>query len=267
MKVLVAYDGTLHAKVALRYGLEKVRESGGELVALHVFNSDLFIDYDAIPEAEEIARRESFRYVEELEGIIREEGDRVKARIIVEDGNPEKEILNYAKAENVDILLCPTRYKSIVKKSPCRVSIIPGTILVPLDNEDNSIMTIDQIVKEAKATFSKVILLGLVPIHIYSKWEKAEIDKIKEETTLTVKKLKKRLIEKGIETKEIVRSGYPDEEIVKIANENPVSMIIFINGGHKPSELNKAVNIILDESDRLKMPILSVHTLKIKNGF
>jgi len=116
MKVLVAYDGTLHAKVALRYGLEKVRESGGELVALHVFNSDLFIDYDAIPEAEEIARRESLRYVEELEGIIREEGDGVKARIIVEDGNPEKEILSYAKTENVDILLCPPRYKSIVKK-------------------------------------------------------------------------------------------------------------------------------------------------------
>jgi len=262
MKVLVAYDGTLHAKVALRYGLEKVRESGGELVALHVFNSDLFIDYDAIPEAEEIARRESLRYIEELEGIIRDEGDGVKARIIVEDGNPEKEILSYAKAENVDILLCPARYKSLVKKSPCRVCIIPGNILVPVENEDSTILKIDLVVKEAKAMHSKVILLGLIPIHIYNKWEKAEIEKIKRETPETIKRIKQVLTEQGIETKDLILSGYPDEEILRVADEYTVSMILFIARGDKPSELNKAVNILLDETNRRKMPILSVHTVK-----
>jgi nucleotide-binding universal stress UspA family protein len=115
MKVLVAYDGTLNSKTALRYGLEKARESGGELVALHVFNSNLFIDYDAIPQAEEIARREASRYVKEAETIIREEGKGVKASIIETEGNPEKEIISYAITENVDLLLCPTRYKSVVK--------------------------------------------------------------------------------------------------------------------------------------------------------
>ena len=258
MRVLVAYDGTLDSKTALRYGLEKIKQNGGDLFVLHVFNSNLFVDYDAIPEAKEIAQRESSRYVKEAEMIIKEEGKGVKVNIIEEEGDPEKETVRYATHENIDIIISPPRYKSIVKKAPCRVSIIPGTILIPLDNEDNSIMTIDQIVKEAKAMSSKVVLLGLVPIHIYGRWEKSEIDKITEEITSVVKNLKKILIEQGVETKEIIRSGYPDEEILKVASENPVSMIIFLTRGHKPSELNKAVTILLDESDRLKMPVLSL---------
>jgi len=35
-------------------------------------------------------------------------------------------------------------------------------------------------------------------------------------------------------------------------------MIMFFTGGQKPSELSKAVNILLDESDKLKMPVVSL---------
>jgi nucleotide-binding universal stress UspA family protein len=115
MKVLVAYDGTLHAQTALQYGMEKVQENGGELIVLHVFNSTLFFDYDAIPGAVEIARRESSRHVEEAEKILRRAGNGVKASIILEEGNPEREIIQYAKDENIDLLLCPTRYKTVAK--------------------------------------------------------------------------------------------------------------------------------------------------------
>lgn len=263
MKALVAYDGSLNSKTALRYGLEKVRENGDELIVIHVFNRNLFIDYDAIPRAEEIARRESSRYIEEAEKIIKEEGKGVKASIIVDEGDPEKETIEYAKAEDVDIIFSPPRYKSIVKNGPLPVSIIPGNIILPLDNNDDSITKVDEIVKEAQATRSKVILLGLIPVHIYSKWEKAEIDKITAETSLIVKRLKEMLDEKRVETREIMRSGYPDEEIVKVASEYPVAMIIFLTEGHKPSELSKAINIILEESDRLKMPVLSVPSRKM----
>jgi len=47
MKIMVAYDGTLQAKEALVYGIEKARTKGGEVIALQVFNSPLFVDYDA----------------------------------------------------------------------------------------------------------------------------------------------------------------------------------------------------------------------------
>ena len=115
MKVLVAYDGTLQAKEALRYGAQKVKENGGELVALHVFNSSIFIDYDAHPGAVEMARRDSLRFVEEARRLIAENGVLDYARVVSEEGVPSEEIMRYATDKNVDILLCPPRYKSIVR--------------------------------------------------------------------------------------------------------------------------------------------------------
>ena len=114
MKVLVAYDGTLQAKEALKYGVEKVKENGGKVVALHVFNSSMFLDYDVFG-AEEAARKESKRCAAEAEKILGETGKGINARVIVEEGNPEEETINYAREYNMDLLLCPPRYKSIIR--------------------------------------------------------------------------------------------------------------------------------------------------------
>lgn len=116
MKIMVAYDGTLQAKEALVYGMEKAREIGGEVVALHVFNSGMFIDYDASVDAEAMARRESDRFVEEAKSLIREKGSGVRTSLFTTDGNPEKEVVSFAKEQKVDVLLCPPKFKAIINK-------------------------------------------------------------------------------------------------------------------------------------------------------
>lgn len=116
MKVLVAYDGTLQSKEALRYGLGKVRENGGELTLLHVFPAGLFVDYDATPNAEAMARHEASARLEEARAIIGDAGKGLRTRIVSEDGDPEEEILDYAKAKAVDVLLCPPRMRSVIRK-------------------------------------------------------------------------------------------------------------------------------------------------------
>ncbi len=116
MKVLVAYDGTTQSKEALRYGIEKVREKGGEVLALHVFNSNMFIDYDVSPNAVEAARNESARFAEDAKALIKETGHGVKTNIFWGEGDPEEITIKFAKDENVDLLLCPPRYKSIIKR-------------------------------------------------------------------------------------------------------------------------------------------------------
>ena len=113
MKVLVAYDGTLQSKEALRYGVNKVRENGGELVALHVFNSSQYIDYDVFG-AEEAGRAASMKFVSEAKKILEETGKGVRTRVIVQEGNPEEETINYARENNVDLLLCSPGYKKII---------------------------------------------------------------------------------------------------------------------------------------------------------
>ncbi len=116
MKIMVAYDGTLQAKEALVYGMEKAREKGGEVVALHVFNSGMFIDYDAHVDAEAMARQESARFVEEAKSLIREKGNGVRASLFTAEGNPAEEVISFAKEKKVDLLLCPPKFKAIISK-------------------------------------------------------------------------------------------------------------------------------------------------------
>ncbi len=256
MKILIAYDGSLNSQIALKYGIQKVREDGGEIEVIHVFNKNLFIDYDAHIDAEKMARMESSRYVEDAKRIVAELGSTIKARVVVREGNPEEEITAYAEDENIDLIVSPPKYKSIAKSASCPVSVVPGFILVPVDNTDSTMKVMAKVAKEAQATSSKVILLGIIPIHMYNKWEKREIENIKRETSSMVKKAEKMLAGEKIEVKAILRSGYPDEEIMKAADEYPVSLIIIPEGGNTPSELGKAATMIIDEQDKFRKRVI-----------
>ncbi|MGE5892447.1 MAG: universal stress protein [bacterium] len=116
MKILVVYDGTIQSKDLLRSTLRGVKNSGDRLTVLHVFNSAVFIDYDAGPKAEEIARREALGRIEEAREIIREAGIGIKARLVAREGIPKDEIIGYVEQESVDVLLCPQRYRSARKR-------------------------------------------------------------------------------------------------------------------------------------------------------
>jgi nucleotide-binding universal stress UspA family protein len=255
MKVLTIYDGTIQSKTALHYGIGKVKDNGGELIVLHVFPSALFIDYDAGPKAEEIARAEAKQHLLEAENIIRETGKSVPIHLVMEEGDPEQELLRVAEAEKPELILATPRYKAVIKKVPYPVYVMPGTILVPVDNSEALITDAGKIAKEAKASGSKVLLLGIVPVHIYGTEEKHELDQVQKTTVAAVKKIKKALHNENIGAEEIIRSGYPDEEILKAADEYGVSLIMLPAGGKTPSELAKAAAILLDEPERLKRPV------------
>jgi nucleotide-binding universal stress UspA family protein len=113
MKTLLAYDGSIEAKDILRCWLQKERCSMDRLTVLHVFNSGLFAGYDAIPGTEAMARTESDRSVAEARQIILDAGDRISARIVEEEGVPSEEILRYAENQDMDMLLCPRRYRNV----------------------------------------------------------------------------------------------------------------------------------------------------------
>jgi hypothetical protein len=119
---------------------------------LHVFEKGMFIDYDAGPKAEEIARAEAKRHLLKAESIIREAGKGISVRLVTEEGDLEQEVLRAAKTENADLILVTPRYKALAKKAFSPVYIIPGTILLPVDNSDALSANIEAIRAEAKAT-------------------------------------------------------------------------------------------------------------------
>jgi nucleotide-binding universal stress UspA family protein len=116
MKIMVAYDGTIQSKEALKYGMKKAGEKGGEVIALYVFNRPQFVDYDATIGAQSAARREAAQFMEEAKKIMREHGKGVKSGLYSTDGNPEESVISFAKAEKIDLLLCPPHYKAIIRK-------------------------------------------------------------------------------------------------------------------------------------------------------
>src|SRR5512143_2830125 len=105
MKILIAYDGSINSKTALEYGLAKLRESGGSAVVLHVFHSEMFVDYGAGPFAEDLARQEAKRYVEEARRIIEEKGTGLTVKLEEREGVPEEEIAGYAGEGAFDVVL------------------------------------------------------------------------------------------------------------------------------------------------------------------
>jgi nucleotide-binding universal stress UspA family protein len=260
MKILTIYDGTIQSKTALIYGLREVKAKSGELVVLQVFQSSLFVDYDAGPRAEEIARAEAARHLRDAETLVQEAGRQgVVVRVLSVDGDTVEEALRIASSEQVELVLTSPRYKAITKKSSVPVRLIPGTILVPVDNSDALLADLGRIVDEAKASGSKVLLLGILPVNLYSAEEKQELEQVKTGTAATMKKIKSALREQGLEVSEAIRSGYPDEEILLAAAECSASLIMLPTGGKTPSELTKAAAILLDEPARVRMPIQLLH--------
>ncbi len=92
-------------------------------------------------------------------------------------GDPVEEALRVSKDEHAGLILASPRYKAIVKKASCPVPvyIMPGCILVPIDSSDMSVANKENIINEARATGSKVLLLGIVPVHVYSAEKKLSL--------------------------------------------------------------------------------------------
>jgi nucleotide-binding universal stress UspA family protein len=258
MRILVTYDGTIHSKAALRYGIAKTRAKEGELLAAHVFNSNLFVDYNAGPWAVDTARKESAAFAEEAGKIMAEEGADLSARVVELEGDPVEEILSFAGERRVDLIIATPNLKSLVRSAPCPVSIVPGTILVPVDNTESCLSGIVTVEREALSTGSRVLILGIVPEHLFSSSEKDLVSSIGRDTASVLEKAKELLMGKGLKVEGLLRSGYPDEEILKVAEKNMITSIIIPEGGEERSELAKAAAIIQDEPERNRNPLVLV---------
>jgi hypothetical protein len=254
LKVLVTHDGSINSKDALKYGIQKVRENGGGSVTLYIFQD--LNSAGGVQSAESVPEG-AVPYEDQKKSPL-EGGDSVKINILMGKGDPREEIRHYCVTENVAMLITIPAYADHFKNADLPFAVIPGTILVPADSREISGKVVEQITNEARSAFSKVLLLGIIPIHLYNPSEKEEIEDVKKETFKTLEKVKTILNERGIQTKELIRMGYPDEEIIRAAEEHLVSMIIIPAVTDQPSELRKAASIILDDIGQVKVPILLV---------
>jgi nucleotide-binding universal stress UspA family protein len=257
MKVLVAYDGTLNAKKAIRYGLAKLSGTAGELTVLQVFESTRFVDYDAGPSAETAARREAAEQLEEAKRIVNDDGAGIPCQVLTADGDPLTVLQEQAAKDRPDLVVATRRFSPLVRMVACPMALLPGTVLVPVDSA-GSTADLELIARETKALHGTVLLVGIVPVHLFGKEEKAELAAVRKATELSLKRLRSVLEKNGVATTSLMRDGYPDEVILAAAEEHAVSLILLPAGGTTPSELSKAAAILQDEESSVPWPLLLV---------
>ena len=133
-----------------------------------------------------------------------------------------------------------------------------ASILVAIDNTMPSKEAVEYAIKIAKATDSGLLVLGIIPIHLYNRWESGlkEIEKATEKSLNSVREIAEK---SGIKVESIICSGYPDEEIIRVSAELDVSMVIMPSGKGDGSEICKAAAILLNELAKpLKKPLVLV---------
>lgn len=257
MKILSLYDGSIHSRTAAAYACQRAAAPGDEILVLHVFNPNVYIDYDAGPRAVELGRLESQRHLQALHSFVAENA-KATIRIVSDEGDPADLLSRYAEAEKPDLVLVPEKYRSLAKSLSVTVTVIPGTILFPVDASAELSAILPDVLSEARNLTARVVLLGIVPIHLYSQSEKEELGRVRKTARTTLRSVEKAIRAEGIKTDVVVREGYPDEEILKTAEEVGASLVMVPSGGASPSELAKAASIILEEKGPLQWPLLFI---------
>jgi len=114
-KILIATDGSEHAKHALNYAAESAAKWGAELIILTVvppvsplvYSSEFNIPY--IPELKDNLRRSHQKVLSEAVNIVKNKQPDVKVVTRLEEGRPSSIIVELAQLEDVDLIVMGSR--------------------------------------------------------------------------------------------------------------------------------------------------------------
>lgn len=114
-KILIATDGSEHAKHALNYAVESAAKWGAELVILtvvppispRVYSSEFNAPY--ILELKDDLRRSYQRVLSEAVNIVKNKQPDVKVVTRLEEGRPSSIIVELAQLEDVDLIVMGSR--------------------------------------------------------------------------------------------------------------------------------------------------------------
>jgi len=238
-KILVGVKGDKESNNVLRYAVNLARITKSKLTALHVIETlDEYNFYEDIKLNYKIeAERDRDRCIQQIKDIS-EEYHLENLDIEIIYGKPTKSILNEAKRGEFDLIIVGSHSRSnfiefllggvafqITHYAKRPVIIVKNlkeidTILVCTDGSDyarDAIAFMPQIVSHSK---SRVTVL-----HVAKKGQlkSADSEKIVNEGSEILKKM-------GIDTKIIIREGYPSKEILREARKRNYDLIVM---GHK----------------------------------
>ncbi|HDJ38409.1 MAG TPA: universal stress protein [Methanosarcinales archaeon] len=111
--ILIATDGSDNTRKAIRYGIELARLTGADVHAIYILDAGAFasLPMDAAWEGMyELLRTEGKTALKSIEDLGREAGVTVES--VTLDGHPAHEIVEYAKENEIDLIVMGTLGKT-----------------------------------------------------------------------------------------------------------------------------------------------------------
>lgn len=121
MRILVIYDGSKDSKAALKYGMQKMYEVGGELIAFHVPPRRRPHYEDERVNSEQTTQDPACGLKTIKTGKNRR-GDIITTRLAA--GRREHEILQFAEAVETELIVSPPEFESLMQKACCLADIV-----------------------------------------------------------------------------------------------------------------------------------------------
>ena len=120
-KILTPIDRSGYKEKILAYAVSRGKAWGAELTVIHVSDADRGVPGGRIKEKEREREEEAKREAETLllntiDPLIRKEGINIKKEVIEESDTVEKAIIDYAKKNNIDVIVIGTKGMTAVEE-------------------------------------------------------------------------------------------------------------------------------------------------------
>ena len=232
-KLLVATDGSLFSKSAIREAINLAKTCSSKLIAVSVVKTNLEFE-DLVPRVVEKAEREVREHLESVKNKASKEG--IDCEIIVHRGEePYQDIVADAVKNQVNMIIVGTHGRTGLKRlmmgsvtakvighAPCNVMVVPmdaritlEKILIATDGSIYSELASREAISIAKRTNS-----GLIALSIAKKDENLPVAK---ESIDMVREVAER---EGIKVEALTLKGEPYEVIVKTAKQKNAGLIV-----------------------------------------
>ena len=269
-KILLATDGSKEAEQAARMAVQLSGEfdsglhlaSAGRMPSIYTAPEWTIYDPDAQRQYDEIAGREARKVLEDQTRKIEEAGGSVAGSYPVV-GRPDEQIVRLAEELGAGLIVVGSRglggmrrvllgsvSDSIVSHAHCPVLVVrgegregadfsPGKVLIALDGSDEADLALRAAVEVSAGTGAGLHLAYVLPTdhnpfpHFYGmdKYE-ADLERAKQDSRTYLEKQKERIEDEGGSVAEVhVRSGRPDEEIVRLSEELDAALVVLGSRG------------------------------------
>lgn len=258
MKISVLIDETIYSISALKYVLTELAKPEDEVFAIKFKNISVPLHYEATVYARALVEEDLRKSWQLADKIIASSNNKTKITVTEAYEDIQAVIDNHIAICLPNLIYLPKGYKNKLKLKQVCFFFCPAVTLLPVENNVLKEHLLRRFIATAELCIDSVIIQGLIPLHLYSATEHAELNKLSTMVQSVTKALSKTLTKSQIKNHYSICSGFIDEEIMRLVKTKRIDCLFFFPCLDSPSELYKAIQMIAADLELLHIPIFAI---------